>query len=181
MAVLLLAAPPVRAGDNKHLLYDGPATWAEFEVDMRKREHADEVVGLSYMVSGGIAMIGGIIGVQSSPDPYSRGFFAISETLGIAALGYGASIYWNGNEYSSFYRAVRDSSLPPAQKTELLRKFLENERAEYQRAEWIRIATYSLLAAVNFYAASQEPNPDVRRLLQFLGGVNLVLAFSCTW
>lgn len=186
MIVILLGTTPVRAANSlplrtneRNVRYDGPESWVAFEEQMKDQERKDQVAGISYMVSGGIATLGGIAGAQNSTDVLSRGIFAISQTLGVAALGYGASLYWNGNDYASFYRAVRDSSLSSAQKTELLQKFLANERAQNDRSRWIHITTHGLLAAVNFYSASQEENKDVRSLLQLLGVVNVVIAF--TW
>lgn len=180
LILLLAGATPVRAGE-KDIRYDGPDSWAEFEAAMQEREHQDRVAGLSYLLSGAIATVGGIAGSATNDDGFSRSVFAISQTLGIAAMGYGASLYWNGNDYASFYRSVRDSSLSPAQKTELLKRFLAYERNERDRARWIRFGTHALLAAVNFYSASQEDNRDVRSVLQFLGGVNVILAVSYTF
>ncbi|MBX2988979.1 MAG: hypothetical protein KF802_13910 [Bdellovibrionaceae bacterium] len=175
--LLSLWALPVTVFADE-ILYDGTAQWQDFENFMRNREEEERVTGISYMISGAVATLGGLVGYQSSQDNFSRSAYAIAQSVGIGALGYGASIYWNGNEYDSFYRAVRGSSLTPMQKNELLARFLSNEKSERRRARWIRVGTHTLLAVVNFYAASQESNRDVRNLLQFMGGVNAVIAFS---
>lgn len=158
--------------------YVGPEEWEQFDQFMLEREREDEITGLSYLISGALATVGGNVGYYSSTDPFSRGAFALTQSVGIVAMGYGASIYWNGNDFGSFYRAVRDSSLSPGQKTELLQRFLQNERAQKERSRWIRMGTHVLLAAVNLYSASQEQDKDVKRLFQFLGGVNAVIAFT---
>jgi hypothetical protein len=175
VALILLGGISVQAQD---LIYDGPSQWSDFDEFMREREEEDRVTGLSYIISGAIATVGGIAGYYSSQDSFSRGAYAITQTVGIMSLGYGASIYYNGNEYDSFYRAVRDSSLSPLQKTEILRRFLENEKAELKRSQWIRTGTHILLAAVNFYSANQEKDKDVKGLFQFLGAVNAAIAIS---
>lgn len=158
--------------------YDGPSNWESFHQFMIERAKQDEITGLSYMISGGLAAVGGNIGYYSSTDTFSRGAYALTQSAGIFAIGYGASIYWNGNEFDSFYRAVRDSSLSPLQKTEVLQKFLENERAQKDREDMIRMGTFILLSAMNFYSATQEDDNDVKNVFNFLGGVNLLLAFS---
>lgn len=160
------------------VIYDGPADWSKFDQFMIDRQKEDEITGLSYLLSGALATIGGNIGYYSSSDSFSRGAYALTQSVGIVAIGYGASIYWNGNEFDSFYRAVRDSSLTPLQKTEILQKFLSNEKSQRERTRWIRMGTHALLAAVNFYSASQEKDKDVKSIFQFLGGVNALLAFT---
>ncbi|MBX3041298.1 MAG: hypothetical protein KF789_11385 [Bdellovibrionaceae bacterium] len=160
------------------VVYDGPADWSKFDQFMIDRQKEDEITGLSYLLSGALATIGGNLGYYSSSDSFSRGAYALTQSVGIVAIGYGASIYWNGNEFDSFYRAVRDSSLSSAQKTELLQRFLSNEKTQRERTRWIRMGTHALLAVVNFYSASQEKDKDVKNVFQFLGGVNALLAFT---
>lgn len=159
-------------------VYDGPAQWQEFDRFMQLRERQDRVTGLSYLVSGAVATVGGMAGYYSSEDAFSRGMYAVSQTIGIAAVGYGASVYWLGNDYGSFHRAVSRSSLTPAQRNELLRGFLFEEELRRDRARRIRAGTHMLLAAVNLYNASKEPDRDVKNLFNFLAGVNLVIGLS---
>lgn len=171
----VVSSPAFAAEDIE---YEGPAQWQHFDKFMREREEEDRITGLSYIISGAIATLGGSVGYYSSDDTFSRGAYAITQSVGIAALGYGASVYWNGNEYNSFYRAVRDSSISPSQKSEILSRFLENEKGQRARARWIRAGTHIVLAAVNFYSASREKDKDVRNIFNFLGGVNAVIGFS---
>lgn len=178
---IVLMTPVAHAGEAETDLYDGPARWAEFDKFMKEREKQDRITGLSYLISGGVATIGGVAGYYSSEDAFSRGMYAVSQSVGIAAIGYGASVYWIGNEYNSFYRAVARSSLSPSQKSELLKFFLEQERERKEAARWIRVGTHALLAAVNFYNASKESDRDVKNLFNFLGGVNLVIGLSYTF
>lgn len=173
---LTLLTPSLSFADE--MSYDGPPSWQNFDDFMKQREQEDEITGLSYLISGAIATVGGSVGYYGSSDTFSRGAYAITQSVGVAALGYGATIYFNGNEYDSFYRAVRDSSLSSAQKNEVLQRFLANEKEQHDRARWIRVATHTLLAALNFYSAAHEKDKDVRNIFQFLGGVNAVIAVS---
>ncbi len=158
--------------------YTGPETWVDFQRTMDEQAEKDRITGLSYMLSGGVATLGGIAGYASADDSLSKGAFAIAQTVGVAAIGFGASTYWNGNEYRSFYLAVRESQLTTEQKTDLLRRYLAHEKEQRQHSRWIRAATHFALGALNFYSASREPNADVRGLFQFLGTVNAVIGFS---
>lgn len=158
--------------------YGGPVQWNSFQQYMQERQEEDRVRGMSYMISGAIATIGGVAGYYNSEDSFSRGLYAIAQSVGVAAIGYGANSYWNGNEYNSFYYAVEGAHLTSAQKAELLQRFLEKEKDERRRSRWIKVATHSLIAVANLYSASHESDRNVRGVLNFLAGTNAVIAFS---
>lgn len=158
--------------------YTGTAQWDAFQNYMDVRQEQDRVSGASYLISGTIATVGGLVGYYGSKDPFSRGVYAVSQSIGVAALGYGASQYWIGNEYNSFFYAVNSAPLTPAQKSDLLRRFLERDREARQKTRWIKVATHSLLAIVNLYNSTREEDKNVRSVLQFLSGTNAVIAIS---
>jgi hypothetical protein len=158
--------------------YDGPVRWDSFRTYMEERQREDHIKGMSYMVSGAIATIGGLVGYYGSTDPFSRGIYAITQSVGVAAIGYGATNYWIGNEYNSFFYAVEGAHLTPAQKGELLYRFLDREKEQREKTKWIKIATHSLIAIANLYSASHEEDKNVRGVLQFLAGTNAIIAFN---
>ncbi|MGZ3745359.1 MAG: hypothetical protein ACXWRA_16290, partial [Pseudobdellovibrionaceae bacterium] len=158
--------------------YQGPLYWESFQEYMENRQEEDRVKGLNYILSGSIATIGGIAGYYNSEDSFSRGVYAIAQSIGVAALGYGANAYWNGNEYNSFFYALEGAHLTSSQKAELLQRFLEKEKEEHRKSRWIKIGTHSLIALVNLYSAVHEEDKNVRGVLGFLAGVNAIIAFS---
>jgi len=163
---------------NYDLEYQGPANWDSFHKYMNERQKEDRITGLSYIISGTVATLGGVLGYYQSDDSFSRGVYAIAQSVGVAAIGYGANKYWNGNEYNSFFYAVEGAKLSPPQKMELLKRFLDKEKEEREKTRWIKIATHSLIAVVNLYSASREEDKHVRGVLNFLAGTNAVIAFS---
>jgi len=171
---LLIAA----TAHSKEGYYDGAAEWKDFKTFVQQQQQEDETLGLSYMISGGVATIGGVYGYYAAEDIFSRGMFAITSTLGIAAIGLGASYYWTGNEYDSFYYALEGSKLTLAERNQVLERYLEKEKHERENRRWIRVATHALIAAVNFYSASRETNGDARAIFMFLGGTNAILAVT---
>lgn len=177
LGALLLGLSEARA-DEMVVDYEGPAAWTSFDDYMRKRALEDERTGLSYIISGALATVGGFAGYASADDAASRGVYALTQSVGLSALGYGAAVYLNGNNYNSFYRSLRDAPLTPSQKTEILRRFLEEEKARRENTRWIRVGTHSLLAIVNLISADREKDEGVRGVLHFLGGVNAVFALS---
>lgn len=178
LLLMMIFSAGVAQAEDDDLDYGGPVQWESFQHYMKERHEEDRIRGVSYMISGTIAAVGGIAGYHNSEDSFSRGLYAIAQSVGMAAIGYGANSYWNGNEYNSFYYAVEGARLTPGQKAELLQRLLEKEKDERRRSRWIKVATYSLIAAANLYSASQEDDRNVRNVLHFLAGTNAVIAFS---
>ena len=83
-----------------------------------------------------------------------------------------------GNEYTSFYKAVDGSKLSPIQKTDILKRFLDQEKAENNRRRWIKVATHALIAASNFYSASRDDDKNIKGVLNFLGAMNVAIAVT---
>lgn len=158
--------------------YDGPGNWNEFRQFVHVHQEEKERKGLAFMISGTLAAIGGSVGYHDSEEVFSRTVFAITSNVGIGAIGLGATYYLTGSEAQSFYSSIEGSSLSPAQKNEVLQRFLQNERRERERRKWIRVATHALLATANFISASQEDSDEVRSVFYFLGGANTVLAIT---
>ncbi|WP_413560452.1 hypothetical protein [Bdellovibrio sp. HCB209] len=158
--------------------YQGLPEWSQFGKFVKEQQEEDERLGLSYMISGGIAAIGGVVGYDQSEDALSRSVYAITSTVGIAAIGLGASHYWTGNEYDSFFYALEHSNISAQEKNRILQRYLEKEKEKRESRRWIRVVTHSLIAIANFYSASRETNGDVKPVFVFLGTVNTVLAVS---
>ncbi|KYG67926.1 hypothetical protein [Bdellovibrio bacteriovorus] len=174
--LILLLSPLKSFSEDGH--YDGPVQWNEFRKHVLEEEKAQELKGLSYMISGAVAAVGGTVGYFHSEEIFSQTLFAITSNVGLAAIGVGASYYWAGSETSSFYYALEGSSLSLAQKNEVLQRYLLKQNELRENRRWIRVATHALIAAVNIYSASQSEDEDMRGLFYFLGGANAVLAIS---
>ena len=89
--IIFLMSFPVFAED---ISYQGPAEWSSFNKFMEKREREDRISGISYMISGVAATVGGSVGYYSSQDSFSRGLYALAQSVGVAAIGYGATYYF---------------------------------------------------------------------------------------
>lgn len=178
MTLLTMASSAFADEERTETEYSGVVQWNSFQRYMNERQEEDRIRGMSYMISGAVATLGGVAGYYNSDDSFSRGLYAIAQSVGVAAIGYGANTYWNGNEYNSFYYAVEGAHLTSVQKAELLQRFLEKEKDERRRSRWIKVATHSLIAVANLYSAGHEDDRNVRGVLHFLAGTNAVIAFS---
>lgn len=158
--------------------YQGEAQWTEFRDFALKQQEENEKLGQAYVISGALAAIGGSVGYYQSEEVLSRTIFAITSNLGIAAIGLGASYLWTGSQVDSFFYALDGSSLSLREKNEVLQRYLYKERKEKEHRRWIRVATHTLIAALNIYTASQETSSEVRSVFYFLGGANALLALT---
>lgn len=163
---------------ERELDYQGAANWNEFRKYVLQQRDEDEKKGLGYIISGGVAAVGGTIGFYQSEEVFSRTVFAITSNIGLAAIGLGASYYWTGSDVDSFFYAIDGSSLSLAERNEVLQRYLEKEREAKESRRWIRVATYSLIALANLYSATQEESADIQSVFYFLGGANALLAIS---
>lgn len=178
IAILTLTFSLQTFAQERELEYEGEANWKDFRQYVLTQQELDQQKGLGYIISGTVAAIGGSVGFYQSEEIFSRTVFAITSNIGLAAIGVGASYYWTGSSVDSFFYAIDGSSLSLAEKNEVLQRYLEKEREEKENRRWIRVATYSLIAAANLYSATQESSADVQSVFYFLAGANALLAVS---
>jgi hypothetical protein len=156
-------------------------TWDLFAHEMIRQERLDYRDGLSYVISGTLALAGGIAGANVSKDPLEDGIYTLFQTIGVASVGYGVYTWKIGGEERSLFETLRMAKLTPAQKTAFLDAY-KQQRAEREKKErLVKIVTHSLIAGLNFYNASQQTNDTIKTGLYFIGGVNLLAAISFTF
>lgn len=156
--------------------------WKAYKKKIELTESKEHTLGLSYMISGGVATLGGIYGYYNSQDPFARGVYAIAQSIGIGAIGYGAFTYWIGDDQRSFYNIIENTeSLSNAQRVQILRSYLQSKKRQEQKSNTIKAITHGALAIINGINASKESNQDVRTVLYFLGGINLLASLSYTF
>ncbi|MBX2993283.1 MAG: hypothetical protein KF681_00615 [Bdellovibrionaceae bacterium] len=155
--------------------------WNSFEAAMQEAEREDRKTGWSYIASGALVTIGGLVGASSSADSQSKLIYGLSQGFGVAAIGYGTAKLSYGNEYNSFYDSIQGTELSLEQKNSLVSLYMENERAKREMIRKINIATHAAIGVLNLYSASREPDKDAKTALQFLAAVNFAFALSYTF
>ena len=155
--------------------------WSQFESAMIQARIEDQQVGMSYLISGGLVALGGMLGSQTANDSTSKFVFGLSESLGIAGMGYGIAKLSYGNEYNSLYDAIHSSKLSEEQKNSLVRVYLQKEKEKRESIKRVSFVTHLLLTAVNLYAATQEKDANSKTFFQFFAGANLALALAYTF
>lgn len=151
-------------------------SWSDFDQFMQESKLRHENEGVSYMVSGTLAVLGGTAGYASEGDPLGRLLLSLTQSIGVAAIAYGGEQYFLGSDYQSFYLSLKNSSISDRNRSEILTHFLENERKRRKTIRWTRVLSHSLIAGLNFYQASQENNQNLKTGLNVLGVLNLGLA-----
>ncbi|MEQ1879070.1 MAG: hypothetical protein ABL958_20690 [Bdellovibrionia bacterium] len=176
-ALILFSGSVFAAGPTKQ--FNGEPRWDNFSGFINEQSEKDRKLGIAYMVSGAAAIVGGTLGYQQTEDPFARTVFTVSQSMGIAAIGYGTFLMEIGHEDRAFHQAVLDTtSLSPQQKDELLGHYLREKRTFEKRARLIRAFTHGFIAALNFYNGSKQKDSNLQSVHYFIGGINLVAAVS---
>jgi hypothetical protein len=157
------------------------AKWEEFAKEVELQKERDRRNGLSYMISGSLALVGGIVGNGLAEDTAERGIYTVFQTIGVASIGYGAYTWQVGGEERFIYSSLQYSKLSPEQKTQFLKAYNLNRKERERRERVVRAVTHGLIAALNFYNASQQSQDSLKTTLAFVGGVNLLAAVSYTF
>jgi hypothetical protein len=157
-------------------------TWNDFARAQERQVSKDRDTGFAYMVSGALLTLGGSVGYHNSKTSVEKLAYSLTQSLGVAGVGYGAYLYHVGNEHRSFYESVRNTtSLSESQRNDLFRSYAEQVRVVQYNSKWIRIVTHALVGALNFYNASREPDQDLRQGLNVIGTANALAAVSLSF
>lgn len=156
-------------------------TWPEFAREVELQKERDRRNGLSYIISGSLALIGGIWGNSISEDTAEKGIYTVFQTIGVASIGYGAYTWQIGGEERSVYQTLQYSKFTTEQKTQFLQAYNFQRKEREKRDRLIRAVTHGLIAGLNFYNASQQSQAGLKNTLLFVGGVNMLAAISFSY
>ena len=153
--------------------------WLPFEHSVLVDESRDRVSGLSYVLSGSIALIGGFVGQSVATDPLEKGTYALFQTIGIASVGYGVYTWKIGNEDRFIYDILKNAKdLSPDARNIMLQSYYRERKERESNERLVKALTHGLIAVLNVYNATQQTPGPVQTGLYFIGGVNLLAAVS---
>jgi hypothetical protein len=155
--------------------------WRGFDEFIKETDRQDKIDGYSYLISGSLAAVGGLVGYYSSSDSFAKAVYSISQTIGVVAIGVGGYKLFVGNEHKLFYRTVRATNLSTADRELLLFNYRLQKGAEEARIRKVKALTHGAIALLNIYNAMKESNNDLRTALYFIGGVNFFASMSFTF
>lgn len=155
--------------------------WDEFSKDVELQKQKDRRNGISYIISGSLALAGGILGSGIAEDGAEKAIYTIFQTIGVASVGYGAYTWQVGGEERSIYQTLYYSKLTPEQKNQYLRAYIFQKKEKEKKDRYIRAITHGLIAGLNFYNASQQKQETFKGTLYFVGSINLLAAISFTF
>lgn len=167
---------------HREVTLDKVENWQDFRKKMIEQENVDHTDGWAYMVSGGLLLAGGLVGYHNGQTPVEKLAYSVSQSLGVAGIGYGAYLHYVGGEERAFYDTVEHArGLRSQDKDELVRSYVQTWRINRHNEKVIRIVTHSLVAALNIYNALQEERGDLRTGLMVIGGANALAAISLSF
>lgn len=155
--------------------------WASFADEIKKMEERDRRDGLSYIISGSLALAGGFAGSTISKDPIENLVYVAFQSIGVASIGYGAYQWRVGSEDRLLFQSLQGTQLTPEQRTAFLRMHGQQRKERLLQERRIKALTHGLIAALNFINASQQKQDRVRNSLIFIGGVNALACITFTF
>jgi hypothetical protein len=154
-------------------------TWPEFKGQILTNMEKDRKEGLSYIISGSLGLVGGLLAQSATSDSLEKGVFVISQSIGLAAIGVGANKWILGDEQRMVYESIRDvKSLSDQQRTDIIRSYFDRKRERQLREGRIKGITFAVIAALNFYGGTQTNNDAVKNSLYLIGTVNSLAALT---
>lgn len=179
--LISLVAGTVAAAAEKRSTDSERATWSQFNQEVVLQEQQDARNGLSYIISGSLALAGGIVGSEITNDNIEKGIYTVFQSLGIASIGYGSFVWKIGGEDRFLYSTLQGSNLTAEQKSMFLRSYALQAKRREKKERLLKAVTHGLIAGLNIYNASQEKQSSIKTGLNFIGGVNLLAAISYTF
>lgn len=154
-------------------------TWDDFELNYQKSLEADKTQGISYIISGSIALVGGLAGNGVTSDPLEKGVYAIFQTIGVASIGFGAYKWQIGDDNRLLIQSLKyNDNLSNGQKLSVLKSIEKEKGTLKEKEKLIKAITHGMIAALNFYNASLQKNSSVKNGLYFIGTANALASIS---
>jgi hypothetical protein len=153
-----------------------------FEVLQKRADAAlesDHLEGWGYLISGGVALGVSIPAFYLSEDVFAKAVYSLTETLGVAAVGYGAYLVLLDNDMSRFVKIVRSvPKLSRVEQDQLADAYLRESADRARNVRKIRVISHGLTAVINLVNAVTSSNQNLAEALYFLGGVNTLAAIG---
>ena len=157
-------------------------SWAKFNSLVSKQEDHDQIEGIGYIISGALALAGGIAGSEMAKDSVDRAIYSVFQGIGVASIGFGAYAWTIGGEDRQFHETVSNlNSLSNKEKSQLTTVYLQKKRERRKKDRIIKAATHGMLGALNFYSASTISDKDLKGFFHFVASVHTLAAISFTF
>ena len=154
-------------------------TWKSYASEIRQRTIEDRKQGISYVISGAVAYLGGWTGAEMIKDPIEKGAYNIIQTVGLASLSYGIYTWKVGDKDRQLFKTMLHSDfLTQKQKTDFLRLYYTEQRARDETLRWMRVAAHGLIGLQNIYSATRQENGTLQSVFYFVGGINILASAS---
>ncbi len=154
-------------------------SWDGFQKLMQSQKQNEQTEGMAYIISGGLAFVGGIVGFHNSNDIFAKGAYAVAQSLGVAAVGYGAHQRQLGNDYRSLYDTLETHRRMSVQeRDQFVKVYFDLEKKRGRESEKIAAITHGMLAGLNIYNGATTQQEDLRSALYFIAAINLLASIS---
>jgi hypothetical protein len=142
-------------------------------------ERKSNYEGWGYLISGVVALGVSVPAYYVSDDVFAKAVYSVTETLSVAAIGYGSYQLLVDDDMTRYIRIVRSvPGLSSAQRDQFAMSYLRESADRARNVRRIRVISHGLTAALNFVNAFTSSNDNLSQALYFVGGVNTLAAVS---
>jgi hypothetical protein len=152
--------------------------WLDFSKAMRNQQEIDRREGISYIISGSLALVGGVVGDQLSKDASEAAAYTVFQTIGVASVGYGFYVWKIGENQRSVYETLNLSKLNFSEREEFIAAHNIYQKNFRKNDRFIRAITHGMIAGLNFYNGSKQKQDSLKNSFYFIGGVSLMACLS---
>lgn len=179
MAFLLFGLFGMSAPSRASTSAGGGGAFELLENKANNELSTDHTEGWGYLISGGLALGVSLPGYYLSSDVFAKAVYSVTETISVAAVGYGSYLVLVDNDMTRFVRIVKSvPHLTRAQQNQLAYSYLRENADRARNVRKIRVISHGLTAALNFVNAATASDTNLATALYFLGGVNTLAALS---
>lgn len=167
---------------NSRAAVDLSQQWLKFNSKILEETKKDRIDGISQIISGSLALAGGIYGGSVTTDPVEKAVYTVFQSVGVASIGLGVYQWQVGSENRKLHQVLKTSKwMSNEQRGMFLITYDLESTQESKKVNHIRVLTHGLIALVNFYNGSQQQNSSIKNSLYFIGGVNAIASLAFTF
>jgi hypothetical protein len=182
LALILFHSLEAHSSEDLYSAKHNLKNWPSYKSFMESKIKQDQTVGNSYIISGSLGLLGGIVGASITNDPLEKAVYSVFQTIGIASIGYGSYRVSIGDQDRFVFEVLNSNAqLTPSEKMSLLKSYYEIQHEQQLRNNRIRAITHGLIGGLNLYNASQLDKGGAQNTLVFIAVANLLASLSFTF
>ncbi len=156
--------------------------WPEFKKEVQAIERRESSEGLSYVISGSLLLLGGLVGQNAAVDRGEKGVYILFQGIGVMSIGHGFSLRNVGSDLRVLGDALSQSrSLSVEERSDFLTNYHKIRTRQDRHLRKIRMLSHLQIAGLGIYNSTLQTNKDLQNALMLVGVANGLAALTITF